>query len=61
VRGTLHGKNNHSNGAYRPANPNGDTLMMLINDKFLKKYYPDHVNTIPLIKEVLYMITLILN
>jgi len=30
----------YSNGAYRLSNPNGDTLMMLINGKFLKKYYP---------------------
>jgi len=30
----------YSNGAYRLANPDGDTLMMLINGKFLKKYYP---------------------
>ena len=30
----------YSSEAYRLANPNGDTLMMLINDKFLKKYYP---------------------
>ena len=30
----------YSNGAYHLANPNGDTLMMLINGKFLKKYYP---------------------
>ena len=29
----------YSNGAYRPVNPNGDTLMMPINGKFLK-YYP---------------------
>jgi len=28
------------NGAYRLANPNDDLLMMPINDKFLKKYYP---------------------
>ena len=28
------------NGSYRLANPNGDTFMMLINGKFLKKYYP---------------------
>ena len=30
----------YSNGAYHLANSNGDTLMMSINDKFLKKYYP---------------------
>jgi len=30
----------YSNGAYRLSNPNGDMLMMLINGKFLKKYYP---------------------
>jgi len=30
----------YSNGAHRLANPNGVTLMMSINDKFLKKYYP---------------------
>jgi hypothetical protein len=29
----------YSNGAYRLANQNGDTLMMPINGKFLKKYY----------------------
>ena len=29
----------YSNGAYYLANPNGDTLMMPINNKFLKKYY----------------------
>jgi len=27
------------NGTYCLANPNGDTLMMPINGKFLKKYY----------------------
>jgi len=30
----------YSNGVYRLAKPNSDTLMMLINGKFLKKYYP---------------------
>ena len=30
----------YSNGAYRLTNPNGDTFMMLLNGKFLKKYYP---------------------
>ena len=30
----------YSNGAYRLANQNGETLMMSINGKFLKKYYP---------------------
>jgi len=30
----------YSNDAYCLANPNGDMLMILINDKFLKKYYP---------------------
>jgi len=30
----------YSNGAYRLANPNCDKLIMSINDKFLKKYYP---------------------
>jgi len=30
----------YSNEAYRLINPNGDTLMMPINGKFLKKYYP---------------------
>jgi len=30
----------YSNGAYRLANPNSDTLMMPINGKFLKKYCP---------------------
>jgi len=30
----------YSNGVYRLANPNGDTLMIPIDDKFLKKYYP---------------------
>jgi len=30
----------YSNGAYRLTNPNGDTLMMPINDKYLKKYHP---------------------
>jgi len=29
----------YSNGAYCFANPNGDTLMMPIYGKFLKKYY----------------------
>jgi len=29
----------YSNGAYCLINPNGYTLMMLINGKFLKKYY----------------------
>ena len=28
------------NGTYRFITPDGDTLMMPINDKFLKKYYP---------------------
>jgi len=30
----------YSNGAYRLANSNGYALMMSINGKFLKKYYP---------------------
>ena len=30
----------YSNGAYRLANQKGETLMMPINGKFLKKYYP---------------------
>jgi len=30
----------YSNGVYRLINPEGDILMMPINDKFLKKYYP---------------------
>ena len=30
----------YSNGAYRVATPNGDKLMMSVNEKFLKKYYP---------------------
>jgi len=30
----------YSNGAYRLINPEGDILMMPINSKFLKKYYP---------------------
>jgi len=30
----------YSNGAYRLANSNGNTLMMSISGKFLKKYYP---------------------
>jgi len=30
----------YSNGAYRLINPKGNILMMPINDKFLKKYYP---------------------
>ena len=30
----------YSNGAYRLADLNGDTLMMPINGKFLKKLYP---------------------
>ena len=30
----------YSNEAYRLVKPNGDTLMMPINGKFLKKYYP---------------------
>jgi len=29
----------YSNGPYHLANLNGNTLMMLINGKFLKKYY----------------------
>jgi len=52
----------YSNGAYRLANSNGDALKMPINDKFLKKntiHY--HINTISLIKQVLFMITLTLN
>ena len=30
----------YSNGAYCHIIPDGDTLMMSINDRFLKKYYP---------------------
>ena len=30
----------YSNGAYRLTNLNGDTLIMPINEKFLKKYNP---------------------
>jgi len=30
----------YSNGAYRLITLNGDTLMMPINGRFLKKYYP---------------------
>ena len=30
----------YSNGAYRLANANGDIIMMPINGKFLKRYYP---------------------
>jgi len=30
----------YSNGAYHLATPRGDILMMLVNGKFLKKYYP---------------------
>jgi len=30
----------YSKGAYCLENPNGNTLMMSINGKFLKKYYP---------------------
>jgi len=30
----------YSNRAYCLANPDGDMLMMPINSKFLKKYYP---------------------
>jgi len=30
----------NSNGAYHLITPDGDMLMMPINDKFLKKYYP---------------------
>jgi len=30
----------YSNGAYRLITPDGDTFMMPINGKFLKKYYP---------------------
>jgi len=30
----------YSNGAYRLITSDGDTIMMPINDKFLKKYYP---------------------
>jgi len=30
----------YSNGAYHLINPKGNTLMMLINGKFLKKYHP---------------------
>ena len=30
----------YSNRAYRLINTEDDILMMLINDKFLKKYYP---------------------
>jgi len=30
----------YSNGAYRLITPYGDTFMMPINSRFLKKYYP---------------------
>jgi len=30
----------YSNGAYHLITPDGDTLMIPINGKFLKKYYP---------------------
>jgi len=30
----------YSNGAYCLITPDGDTLMMLINGRFLKNYYP---------------------
>ena len=30
----------YSNGAYRLITPDDDTLMMPVNDRFLKKYYP---------------------
>jgi len=30
----------YSNGAYRVMTPDGDMLMMPINDRFLRKYYP---------------------
>ena len=30
----------YSNGAYRLVKPNGDRIMMPINGKYLKKYYP---------------------
>jgi len=30
----------YSNGSYRLITSNGDTLMMPINGRFLKKYYP---------------------
>jgi len=30
----------YSNGAYRLITPDDDTLMMTINNRFLKKYYP---------------------
>ena len=30
----------YSNGAYCLTNPNGNMLMMSVNEKFLKKYYP---------------------
>ena len=39
----------YSNGAHCLINLEGDILMMPINDKFLKKYYPCHVNIKPLI------------
>ena len=30
----------YSNGVYRLATPDANTLMMPVNEKFLKKYYP---------------------
>jgi len=30
----------YSNGAYRLATPDGGILMISVNDKFLKEYYP---------------------
>jgi len=36
------------NGAYRLTNANGDILMMPINGKYLKKYYPWSSSTLHL-------------
>ena len=33
-------KSVYSNGAYYLITPDDETLMMSINDRFLKKYYP---------------------
>jgi len=51
----------YSNGAYRLANLNGDTLMMPLMASSWRSTIPDHVNIILLMKKVPYMTTLTLN
>jgi len=46
MRRTILVKSVYTNGAYRLTNPNDDTLMMPINGKYLKQYYPWSCSTL---------------